>query len=336
MSRVARDQLPVDASRRRFLVASAGLGVALALDACAPASPRSARVPRVGILQGDPRPDAFAPFFDRMRELGHVEGQTISYERRAGAVEQMGDLTQELVGTAVDLIVTGGSAQVLRVKRVTSTVPIVMLYSADLVELGLVASLARPGGNVTGLASLTNDLGAKQLDVLREILPRIARVGVLWAPMVPAGPAFARQMQEAVRAFGYEYVSLELGRPEDLDATFRSAGAVECLIVQDSGPTVAQLDRILAVVGQSRLPTVWSRRYVVEDKGGLLSYGDDFKALMRRGGDYVDRILKGARPADLPIERSIKFELAVNLKTARELGLTIPQSVLARADGVAR
>lgn len=325
---------PARNGRRIFLVRVGAAVTTAVVFSCGGEVPRSRRLARVGILQGDPRPGAFDPFFAGMKEIGYVERETVSYERRAGALDVMRGLAQELIDARVEVIVTGGTGQALRAKEATTSVPIVMLYSADPVELGVVSSLARPGGNVTGLASLTDELSGKQVELLREILPRIARVGVLWAPSVPAGPVFSQQMHSTIERLGLEFVSLELRRPEDLDATFQSARSVDGLVVQDSGPTVQQLDRILALVGQHRWPTVWSRRYVVEEKSGLLSYGDDFDALMRRGAYYVDRIVKGARPADLPIERSISFELAVNLKTAKELGLVIPQSVLGRATRV--
>jgi putative ABC transport system substrate-binding protein len=286
------------------------------------------------VIYDDPRPEAFDPFYAHMRDLGYVDGATVVYDRRGPEAGEIPDRAKSLVALGTEVIVVGASGHLVR--QATTTTPIVTLYAPDPVELGLVSSLARPGGNVTGLATLTTDLGAKQLEALRDVLPGMRNVGVLYAPTVKTGPAFAQLMRQVALDARLTPVLLELGKPEDLEATFRSAPSLDGVVVQDSGPTATQLDLILTGVARYRWPTVWSRRYVVEEKGGFLSYGHDFDALMRRGAEFVDRILKGARPGDLPMEWGTKFELAVNLRTASALGVTIPQTMLARADVVVR
>ncbi|MGH7252919.1 MAG: ABC transporter substrate-binding protein [Nitrospiraceae bacterium] len=313
------------------------LALALALLAAplaAEAQP-SGRVARLGVLllgATDPNVQAFR---EGLRELGYIEGQNLAIEYRTaeGIAGRLPDLAVDLVRLKPDVIVAFGGDVAPFAKRATPTVPIVMLTSADPVRGGLVASLARPGGNVTGVTLLSADLAAKRIQFLKEAAPVISRVGILWNP--DHADDELQETQAAARTLGIQIQSLEVRDPADFEGAFQAAvrGHAEAVIVVSSRQMTLSRARILEFARSSKLPLVtgwgaWAQG------GALFSYGPDLNALARRAATYVDRILKGAKPADLPVEQPTKFELVINLKTAKALGLTIPQSVLSRADEV--
>jgi putative ABC transport system substrate-binding protein len=298
-----------------------------------------AKVPRIGFLT-TPSPTAAAyyleAFREGLRELGYVEGKTIAIEYRfaEGRPERLPALAAELVRLKVDVIVTGGPPAPEDAKQATSTIPIVFAVAGDPVGEGLVASLARPGGNVTGLASIAAEVVGKQLELLKEVVPKISRVAVLLNPSHSAHPLMSRQAEGAARALGMQLHILQAG-PAEIDAAFaamRSQGVGGVLVLRGS-LFLAQRRQIAALAAKNGLPAVYGTREEAE-AGGLMAYGASLPLLYRRAATYVDKILKGAKPADLPVEQPTKFELIINLKTARALGLTIPQSLLGRADAV--
>jgi putative tryptophan/tyrosine transport system substrate-binding protein len=309
-----------------------------------PLAARAAKPPRVGLMSSaaDPaRPVGWFPFFDRMGELGYVEGRTIAYERRfgAGKSELVDDFAADLVRRNVDVIVVAGEREALAARRATSAIPIVMIYVADPVATGLVASIARPGGNITGLASLSLELDAKRLELLKETVPKLAKVAVLinsglhmlYAPH----SSWTTGMKAAARSIGVELTFYDIRQRDDPGAAFAAIdrdGAQGAIVVQSAQSFMFR--RVIADLAlKYRLPTIfWHREQVRE--GGLMLYAASATDLLRRAAEYVDRILKGAKPADLPIEQPTKFELVVNLKAAKAIGLTIPPAILARADEV--
>ena len=314
------------------------LGIVLALPAADAQQP--ARGPRIGALFAGSRSSSANctdAFREGLRELGYIEGQHVAIEYRyaEGKRDRLPDLAAELVRLKVDVIVGGGGSQVRAARNATETIPIVMAYATDPVARGYVASLARPGGNITGLSTLTPDLGGKRLELLREILPKLSRVAVVGIQYVQGQDPEMSAMEVAARTLGLQLQPVELRGPDDLEKAFlaMTRGRANALIgLQD--PTVSFLrGQIAELAVKSRLPTVAVEREHVKD-GWLMSYGPDYSRLCRRAATYVDKILKGAKPADLPVEQPTVFELVINLKTAKALGLTIPQSVLLRADQV--
>jgi putative ABC transport system substrate-binding protein len=273
-------------------------------------------------------------FRQGLRELGYVEGQTIMLELRSaeGRFERLPELVAELVGLKVDVLVVGGTPTILAVKNATQTIPIVMV-ATNPVGLGLTASLSRPGGNVTGLSYLSEEIIAKRLQLLKELVPGLARVGVLKNPMVPDHPLLWKETEVAAQRLGVALEALELRGPEDFEAAFATAKQrnAQALLAFDDPLTHNYRSRITALAASSRLPAMYAVREF-PDVGGLMSYGASIPALWRRAAILVDKILKGAKPADLPIEQPTKFELVINVKVAKALGLTIPPSLLARAD----
>jgi putative tryptophan/tyrosine transport system substrate-binding protein len=311
------------------LVAVILLAVAVIVEAQQPA-----KVPRVGMLVsgGQQRVDAFQ---QGLRELGYIEGKSIIIERRdpEARAEKYPELATELVRLKMDVIVTGGQTGARAAAKATKTIPIVIAAGGDPVRSGLVASLARPGGNVTGNTTLSPELSTKGLELIKEVLPKASRVAILWNP---EGSVVAFKEIEAVApSLGLTPLSLEIRRREDLEPSFgalsqRRADAL--LVIQGPVPS-ANRKRIVELVAKHRLPAMyWEKEFV--EAGGLMSYGSDYTALYRRAATYVDKILKGTKPADLPVEVPTKFELVINLKTAKQIGLTIPPNVLARADKV--
>ena len=320
--------------RRRFLLTS--LAGVVARPLAAPAQP-AGKVARIGVLLfGTPATDPnLASFVAGLRELGHVEGRNLAIEARSaeGRPERVRDLAVQVVGLKPDVIVVLGGDMVPFVKDATSTIPVVMLHSQDPVEAGAVISFARPGANLTGVAFVSAETAGKRLQFLQEAVPALTRVAVLWNPD-HRDPEY-RDIETTARRLGIQVQSLEVRRPEDFDGAFQSAirPRVDALMVVSSRFMNVSRPRILEFVSKERIPLVtgwgpWVRA------GGLLSYGPDLDALMKRAASFVDKILKGAKPADLPIEQPTKFELVINLKTAKTLGLTIPPSLLARADQV--
>ena len=299
-----------------------------------------AKIPRIGFL-GTGAPAETAPRLEDLRqglrELGYVEGNTIAIEYRfaEGQPERLPALAADLVRLKVDVIVTGAPPAHLAAKQATSTIPIVFAVTADPVAEGLVASLARPGGNVTGLASIASELVGKQLALLKEVVPKVSRVAVLQNPSNHAHPFALQEAEGAARALGVELHIVPAQTPAEIDAAFatmRSQRVGGVLVLRDP-LTFAQRTQIATLAAKSRLPAVYGLREQAE-AGGLMAYGANNSQMFRRAATYVDRILKGAKPADLPVEQPTKFELVINLKTAKALGLTIPQSLLQRADEV--
>jgi putative ABC transport system substrate-binding protein len=294
------------------------------------------RIVRIGLLVNNTSPHLQA-FETGLRELGYVEGQNIVIERRnaKGESSRLPALATELVRLRLDVIVAPDPPSTRAARSVTGTIPIVIRSSDDPVESGLVTSLARPGGNITGLYSLYAELGPKRLELIKEALPQVTRVAVLWDPTFSGGPARWKEVEHAARALGLTLVSAEASSSDRLEAAFHAAmrQRVEALITLRNPVIVVHKSRVVELAAKSRLPAMYDDREFVE-AGGLMAYGANLDDLYRRAATYVDKIVKGARPADLPIERATKFELVINRKTARALGLTIPPQVLLRADHV--
>lgn len=318
--------------RRAFLGTLAGSVLAAPLTARA----QTAKIRRVGVLLfGTPDTDAFPLIRRGLAMLGYVEGRNILFEHRyaAGRPERLPDLASDLVRAKPDLIVAAGGDVAPFASRATPTIPIVMITSADPVAGGLVTSLARPGGNVTGVTFVSSDLAAKRLQFLKEAAPGVARVGVLWNPAHPDGEF--PTTQTASGPLGVQVLSLEVQGPGDFAGAFGTAirERMEAVVVVSSRLMTVNRSRILDLATQNRMMLVSGWGPWAAD-GGLLSYGPDLDAVIFNSATYVDRILKGARPADLPVERPTKFQLVINLKTAKAFNLTIPQSLLLRADHV--
>ncbi|MBI4587724.1 MAG: ABC transporter substrate-binding protein [Candidatus Rokubacteria bacterium] len=302
------------------------------------------RVPRIGILLPGSPPTPATPlptleaFLQGLRDLGYVEGRNVALEYRwaEGKLDPLSDLAAELVRLKVDVIVTHTAPAIQAAKKATSTVPIVMAAVGDPVVTGLVASLARPGGNITGLSLLAPELAGKRLELLKETLPKLSRVAVLWNSASPAMVHTFRQALVAAETLGVKFQSLEVqGDPTDFERAFSAITRErpDGLFVTLDPFTSRHRGRIAELAAKHRVPAMYELREFV-DAGGLMAYGPSSRDLWRRAATYVDKILKGAKPADLPVEQPTKFELVVNLKTAKALGLTIPQSVLIRADHV--
>jgi putative ABC transport system substrate-binding protein len=272
-----------------------------------------------------------------LRELGYVEGQNIALEVRwaEGRTERLPDLVAELVRFKVDILVVATTPGALAAKKATRTIPVVFVGVGEAVEGGLVASLARPGGNLTGLTVLNPEISGKRLELLKESLPSISRVAVLTNPGNPIHTIFWRETRTAAQTLGLQLQPIKVRAPEDFDEALRAAtsGRADALLAFDDPLTVGYRARLVALAAKYRLPTMYGLREF-PDAGGLLSYGPNFPDQYRRTAIYVDRILKGARPADLAIEQPTKFELVINRKTAKTLGVTIPPSLLLRADEV--
>jgi ABC-type uncharacterized transport system substrate-binding protein len=277
-------------------------------------------------------------FRQGLRELGHVEGKTFVLVPRysEARAERLPEIARELVSLKVDVIVAAGDIAIAAVKQQTRTIPIVMAVSTDPLGTGLVASLARPGGNVSGLSMSSPELSGKRLELLKEVVSRLARVAFLWNPEVRGAVLDYNQTEGAARTLGLQLQSVEAARAEDLDRAFSAITEqrAQALVVASPNPvTLSNRGRIASFAQRNRLPSMYANRDYV-DAGGLMSYGPSAADLYRRAATYVDKILKGAKPADLPVEQPTKFELVVNLKTAKALGLTIPQALLQRADQV--
>jgi putative tryptophan/tyrosine transport system substrate-binding protein len=307
-----------------------------------PEAQQPTHVHRIGVLWGlaTPERDPFVrAFLEGMRTLGYVEGQNLVLEYRvaAGQYERFPAFAAELVRLKVDVLLMGNTPAALAAKQATTTIPIVMVAISEPVGSGLVASLARPGGNVTGSAALNPEIVGKQLEFLKDVLPTLSRVAVLWNPVNPAAALMVRAADVAAQVVGVQVHLMEARSPEAFDSVFAamtSAHADALLIVPD--PMFLLHRRRLAELAATRhLPTMHSSRPLVE-AGGLLGYGVSQLDAWRRAATYVDKILKGAKPADLPVEQPTKFELVINLKTAKALGITMPPSLLVLADEVIR
>jgi putative tryptophan/tyrosine transport system substrate-binding protein len=297
---------------------------------------QAARVYRIGFLRRTaPEPAAIEAFREGLRELGYIEGQNIAIEQRyaRGAHERLPGLARELLQLKVDVLVVDGTLTVRAARGIVGTTPIVFTAVSDPVGEGLVASLARPGGTVTGLTHFGRELLPKRLQLLREIAPT-ARVGILYNPPDTSARLLA-ELDETARSLGVDLRHMEAATPEALGGAFTALirEGVGAVLVGNDAMFVSQRARLVQLASQHRLPAIYEERQFAE-VGGLMTYGPNAKANWRRAAAYVDKILKGAKPADLPVEQPTKFELVINLKTAKALGLTIPPSVLARADEV--
>ena len=320
---------------RRAFVGTISLGVLV--GARGAGAQEAGKLARIGVVfggwPGDPLAEAFS---QGLRELGYVEGRNISIEYRwaEGKSERLAGLAAELVRLKVDVIVAS-SQSALAAKEATTTIPIVMPIITDPVGLGLVASLARPGGNATGFATQNDELPGKWMELVKKALPQTSRVAVLWSPIYDRG-AQLRASEAAARSLGVRLQALKVERPDDVETAFADMRKkrTEALIVSSSPLFYAYRTRLVELAANHRLPTIYHQREFVAGSGGLMSYGPDFRDLFRRSATYVDKILKGAKPGDLPVEQPTKFELVINLKTAKALGLTIPPSLLGRADEV--
>jgi putative ABC transport system substrate-binding protein len=277
-------------------------------------------------------------FRQGLRELGYVEGKNCVLELRHGEAraERISELARELVSLKADVIVTGTDVAIAAVKRETQTIPIVMGNSSDPVGTGFVASLAHPGGNVTGVSSISPELSGKRLELLREVIPALSRVAFIWNPDVRGAVLDYKETEGTARSLGLQLQSIEVVRTEDLDRAFSAItkDRAQAVIMPAANPVgFANRGRIASFAEKNRLPSMFAQKEYV-DAGGLISYGPSTVDLWRRAAVYVDKILKGTKPADLPVEQPRKFEMVINLKTAKQIGLTIPPNVLARADKV--
>jgi putative ABC transport system substrate-binding protein len=300
---------------------------------------QTGKVYRIGVLEiVDAASNAanLGAFRQGLAELGYAEGQNfvIEYRSADGHAERLGNLATELVRLKVDVIVTRGTPAALAAKQATQTIPVVMASSGDPVVEGIVASLARPGGNITGLHIIAPpELGGQRLQLLKEAVPGASRIGILWNPGDLYAPLIVRDTEKAARAMGIQLKSLEIQRSGPFEQVFETAlfGQVDAVIAVEDSFTFTYRTRIVDFAAMSRLPAIYGLREFV-DAGGLMSYGTDRRDLYRRCATYVHRVLTGASPGDLPVGPPIKFELAINLKTARALGFTIPPALLRRAD----
>jgi len=295
------------------------------------------KVPRIGVLFLDS--GELGAFSQGLRDLGYIEGKNIIIEYRSarGKSERIFDLAADLIQKEVDVIVTSGTAQAQAIQQVTTTTPIVVVRTGDPVGTGLVASLARPGGNITGFSIMSPELSGKRLELLKEAAPKIKRVGVLWDALVPDNILDFKTTQLAARALGLKLQSLEVRGAEDLEGAFLVAvkQRLHALVVIGGGVINLHRKGILAFEVENRLPAMHEVLSFAET-GGLMAYGVNIPDLFWRSATYVDKILKGTKPADLPVQQPTKFEFIINLKTAKQIGLTIPPNVLARADKVIR
>jgi putative ABC transport system substrate-binding protein len=304
---------------------------------CADAQP-PATVPRIGYLSpGSPASPAVEAFRQALRELGWVEGQNIVIEWRytEGQFDRFPDLAAEFVRLRMDVIVSSAGRSIPALKHATQTIPIVMLNVSDPVQSGLVASLARPGGNITGVVNLTHELDQKRLELLKEAVPSITRMAVLWDPSLATHVQGLRDLEAVARAVGVQLHPLAVQSLDELESAFVAMRRdhTDALLVFGSALHGRHIRRIAELALQGRLPTIYEYRALAE-VGGLMTYGPNVREMHRRAASYVDKLLKGAKPADLPVERPMKFELIINLKTAQALGIMIPPHLLVLADEV--
>src|SRR5215467_7037513 len=319
--------------RRQFITLLGGAAVAGPLAARAQ---QANKLPTIGFLGANPSIESsrVAAFVQRLRELGWIDGRNLAIEYRwtEGRNERYAENAAELVRLKVDVIVTGATVPTLAAKQATAIIPIVFAASGDPVGTGLVASLARPGGNVTGLSAQTAETAGKRLELLREIVPGLGRLAIMGNVGNPIGVLELDEVQAAARALGLEVITVELRRAEDISPAFDALkGRADALYVCSDPLVNTHRIRVNTLALAGRLPTMHLFREYV-DAGGLMSYGPNLPDLLRRAADYVDKILRGAKPGDIPVEQPTKFVLIINLTTAKALGLTIPESFLLRAD----
>jgi putative ABC transport system substrate-binding protein len=303
---------------------------------------QQAKIPRIGFLLGSPlssnaaRTDAFR---QGLRELGYVEGKNILIEWRSadGKLDRIPAIASDLVRLKVDALVTAGPAGTAPAKDATTVIPIIMAQDSDPVGNGFVASLARPGGNITGLSALSSEISGKQLELLREIVPKLSRLAVFGISKRPGNAQALKEIELAAAAFGVQLQYIDILTAKDIEIAFGAArkGHADAVLMLSNPVATSHRAQVTTLAVKNRLTVMYDRPEFVED-GGLMTYSVSQNDLYRRAAIYVDKILKGAKPADLPVEQPTKFELVINLKTAKQMGLVIPPNVLARADRVIR
>jgi putative tryptophan/tyrosine transport system substrate-binding protein len=313
-----------------------------ALSVPAKAQQQAAKVPTIGYLAGGSSRTGFThdAFRQGLREVGYVEGKNILIEYRLaeGKLDRLAALATELIGLKVDILVAAeGAGPALAAKKATETIPIVFTSVSDPISAGLVKSLARPGGNITGLTTGGPELYGKRLELLKETVPKFSRLAVLWNPEHPDSNLAFKESQAAARELGFQLQSLEVRGPEDFESAFKAAAdrRAAALLVLSSAVFMRSRVKLVELAVKGRLPAMYVDREYVE-AGGLMSYGPSLADLYRRAATYVDKILKGRNPADLPVEQPTKFEFILNLKAAKQIGLRVSPNVLARADKVIR
>jgi putative ABC transport system substrate-binding protein len=320
--------------RREFITLLGGVAAAWPLAARAQ---QPVKLPTIGVLgSGSTQGQWVASFVQRLRELGWIEGRTVAVEVRwaEGRNERFAEIAAEFVQLKVDVIFAPSTLAVIAAKQETSTIPIVFATVADPIGTGLVASLARPGGNATGQSVQSTDLAGKRVELLREVVPGLRRLAIMVNVASPGSVLEMGEVQAAARALGLEVLTLEIRRAEDIASAFETLkGRAEALYVAPEPLVAANRVRINTLALGARLPTMHGLGANVE-AGGLMSYGANFPDMYRRAAEYVDKILRGAKPADLPVEQPTKFDLIINLTTAKALGLVIPEAFLLRADEV--
>ena len=330
-------------TQRHRLRSTKQLAVLLLAAAFGAAAQTPEKVYRIGYIQTatpEEQRHLTKAFEEALKELGYVESRNVVFERRfaRGKQERLPELAAELVSLNVDVIVTGANPVVAAVKQATATVPVVMAASRDPVGSGFIASLARPGGNITGLTSDPSPaIHAKRLELLKAAVPRATRIALLWNPVTPSAATYRNVVEDAARAMGMTVQVVEVRRRDEFEAVFAAiAQARADAVVIDSDPLFfTARAQVVELAAKHRLPVVYQAREFV-DLGGLMSYGDNVADRFRRSAVYVDKILKGAKPGELPVEQSTKFELVINLKAAQQLGLSLPTSLLLRADSVVK
>jgi putative tryptophan/tyrosine transport system substrate-binding protein len=317
--------------RREFLAVVGGAAVT---PWSARAQPRRAKLPRIGIIDDG---TIWKPFRDGLRDLGYIEGQTIAFDTRAadGNPERLQAAAAALAAIPVDVIATYGTPASRAAKTATSTIPIVMLAIGDPVRAGLVQSLAHPGGNITGNTILSQDLGPKRLQLVKEIIPSASRVALLWNPDNISNGVILEQMRTAAPAVGLAFTAVEARGPADLDSAFATLTRErpDAVLLTSDPVHHSNIQKIISMLFRQGLPGMFQSRDDAE-AGGLMSYGAVFPELFRQGAFFVDKILRGSKPADLPVQTPQKFELVINLKTAKAIGMKISDAVLLRADAV--
>ena len=328
-----------DVVTRRDILITLGTG-ALALTLSAPnlGAQQARRTSKIGLLTVNPVESLLREFRQSLRDLGYIEGETILIESRSaeGEIDRLQELARELVRLKLDVIVATNDVVIASLRRETRTIPIVMALSSDPAGTGFVASLAHPGGNATGLSSLSPEISGKRLELAKEVVPGLSRVAILWNPDSRGNLIDYRETESKARVLNLELQSVEVSRIEDLDRALSIVlkGRAQALIVPPGNPVaVGRREVITTFAARSRLPVIYGGSDSV-DSGGLISYGPSTRDMFRRAAVYVDKILKGAKPGDLPIEQPTKFELVVNLRTAKALGIKIPHSILVRANRV--
>jgi putative tryptophan/tyrosine transport system substrate-binding protein len=320
--------------RREFITLLGGAAAAWPLAASAQ---QSVRRPTLGLLiPGSPAiySQRVGALVQRLRELGWVDGSTIAIEYRWAATQKFDDIAAEFVRAKVDVIFTSGTPPTVAAKKATSQIPIVFAPAGDPLASGLVASLARPGGNITGLSNQTADIAGKRVELLRELAGQVRRLAIMVKSNNASAASEMREVKAAAGTLGIEVLPLEIGRAEDIGPAFETIkGRADALYVVIDSLVTTHLNRINTLALGARLPTMHGARELVV-AGGLMSYAASYEDLFQRGAEYIDKILRGTKPADLPVEQPTKFDLIVNLTTAKVLGLTIPEAILLRADEV--